>query len=209
MSSLTKEKCLKELPIREGLFVIRTWERDDLDFLSDWPKYPFPYEGFEFRFMSMNSAARDQLFDQRSQESDTIPLVVDHDDISSIGYLSLTKINWTEGVIGNFGFRIHPAWVNSGIGTSALRMVILWAFDCGFSLVSVDVAASNRRAVRCYEKAGFSTLGEIWRKAQDLKDADLSDTRYDFLRPHLRLEDDAPVLQFFIMEITATTSNEK
>lgn len=203
MSSLTKEKCLKELPIREGPFVIRAWNRDDLDILAAWPKYPFPYEGFEFSFVSMNSADRDQLFDKRSKKSDAIPLVVDHDDIPTIGYLSLTKISWAEGMIGNFGYRIHPAWVNRGIGTSVLRMAILWVFDCGFSSIRVDVAGSNRRAIRCYEKAGFSTVGEIWRKAQDLKDVDLNETRYDFLRPHLRLEGDAPELRFFVMEIIA------
>ena len=144
------------------------------------------------------------------EKRDTIGKAVEYKvtfslDISTIGYLSLTKINWTESTIGNFGFRIHPAWVNRGIGTSVLRMTILWAFDCGFSSVCVDVAASNQRAVRCYEKIGFSTVGEIWRKAHNLKDADLSETRYDFLRPHLRLEGEAPELRFFVMEITART----
>jgi RimJ/RimL family protein N-acetyltransferase len=205
MSSLTKIKCLRELPIREGSFIIRAWKRDDLDFLAAWPKYPFPYEGYEFSFASMDSVDRDQLFDERSQKPDAIPLVVDHDDIPTIGYLSLTKINWAENVIGNFGFRIHPAWVNRGIGTSVLQIVILWTFDCGFSSIGVDVAASNQRAVRCYQKVGFSIVGEIWRKAQDLKGADLSETRYNFLRPHLRLEGDALELRFFVMKITTKT----
>ena len=207
MSSLMKKILLKELPISEGSFVIRAWTRSDLDILAAWPKYPFPYEGFEFGLVSMNPAERDALFDERNRKPDTILLVLDNADNHAIGYLSLTKINWAEGRVGNFGFRIHPEWVDKGIGTKVLRKVCWWCLDCGMSSIGVDVAASNTRAVHCYEKVGFCTVGELWRDAIDLKGVDIIEPRYDFLRSHLRLDEDVPKLRFFTMEITSVTNS--
>jgi hypothetical protein len=102
--SLTKEILLGELPIRKSPWLIRAWTRDDLDRLAAWSKYPFPYEGFEFRFVSMDAKARDKLFVENSRKSDKLPLVVDHGNQSAIGYISLTRINWDEKRIGNFSF---------------------------------------------------------------------------------------------------------
>jgi ribosomal protein S18 acetylase RimI-like enzyme len=50
----------------------------------------------------------------------------------------------------------------------------------------LDVAASNARAIRCYEKVGFVRTGEIWRDAGNLNDVDISEPRYDFIRSHIR-----------------------
>jgi RimJ/RimL family protein N-acetyltransferase len=181
--SLTKEKLLSRLPIREGLLSVRAWTRDDMDTLAAWPKYPFPYEGFEFSFVSMRSVDRDELFDERTGNPSAIPLILDHDDNPAIGYLSLIKIDSSESRVGNIGFRIHPEWVNKGIGTSVLRMVCLWCFDCGISSIGV----------------------EIWRDAPDLKNVDITDTRYDFLHQQLCLDGDVPELRFCLMKITPDT----
>jgi len=197
---------LTELPIIENSLSVRAWTREDLDTLAAWPKYPFPYEGFEFGFVSMNPTERDVLFDERNRKPDSIPLILDHADNPVIGYISLTKINWDEGRVGNFGFRIHPEWVDQGIGTKVLRKVCWWCFDCGISSIGVDVAASNTRAVACYEKVGFHTTGELWRDAIDLKGVDTTEPRYDFLRTHLRLDGDVPELRFILMEITSNTA---
>jgi hypothetical protein len=66
------------------------------------------------------------------------------------------------------------------------------------------VAASNTRAVSCYEKVGFKAVGEVWRDAVDLQGVDITEPRFDFLRSYLRLNEDVPKLRFTIMEITPT-----
>jgi RimJ/RimL family protein N-acetyltransferase len=203
--SWIKETLLSELPIGEDPIRVRTWTRSDLDTLAAWPKYPFPYEGFAFGFVSMNPKERSQLFDGWNRKPGTIPLVVDLDDHPAIGYLCLTQIDGSEGRVGNLGFRIHPDWVNRGVGTKVLHMVCRWCFDCGVTSIRVDVAASNARAVRCYEKVGFCVVGSLWRDAIDLKGVDITAPRYDFLRPHLCLDGDVPKLRFALMEITLTT----
>ena len=71
--------------------------------------------------------------------------------------------------------------------------------------IGVDVAASNSRSIRCYEKVGFYEIGGTWREANDLKDVDITNAQYDFIRPHLRQEDDIHWLRFLFMEITPET----
>jgi len=198
--ALTKRQLQKALPIRAGASVVRGWTRADLERLADWPKYPFPYEGFEFSFKAMDPAGRDRLFEQRDGKTDSLPLVIDQGEQAAIGYIALARIDWAEGRVGNFGFRIHPDWVDRGIGSAVLGVVCQWCFDLGMSAIGVDVAASNGRAVRCYQKAGFQKVGETWRPADDLEAADLGASRYDFLRPHLRREAEGLKLRFVLME---------
>lgn len=68
-------------------------------------------------------------------------------------------------------------------------------------MVRLDVAASNERAIRCYEKVGFSSVGEMWQDAPDFKEIDTSHGRYDFLRSRLHQENEIPTLKFLIMEL--------
>lgn len=203
--TLTKRTLLAALPLREGHLTIRQWRREDLDLLAAWPDYAFPYQGMEFSFRAKSSLEKDQWFEARQGNPDTIVLVADHTQATAIGYLVLLRIDWHSHIIGNFGLRVHPTWCDQGVGTSMLRVVTRWSFEGGTAAVRVDVAASNTRAVRCYAKVGFRSVGEVWRDAADLRGVDLSTDRYDFLRPHVRLEDEMPKLRFLLMEFAHST----
>lgn len=65
--------------------------------------------------------------------------------------------------------------------------------------VHLDVAASNPRAIRCYEKVGFKPIAEVWRQAPDLAETGLATSRHAFLRPHVRWADGGPELRFIVM----------
>jgi ribosomal protein S18 acetylase RimI-like enzyme len=65
----------------------------------------------------------------------------------------------------------------------------------------LDVAASNARAIRCYEKVGFVRTGEMWRDASNLNDVDMNEPRYDFIRPHIRKHGGEVKLCFWVMEL--------
>jgi RimJ/RimL family protein N-acetyltransferase len=56
------------------------------------------------------------------------------------------------------GIYLHPDHIGQGHGTAALKLFLarLWTP----SIVRLDVAAGNRRAVRCYEKCGFVPVEE-------------------------------------------------
>lgn len=171
-----------------------------MDKLASWPKYPFPYEAFDFSFKSMNAKEKDEYFRKRNGNPNMIITVVDYIKQPVIGYFAPHLIDWDNRKVGNFGYRIMPTYCSKGIGTSILREVIQWLFECGIDTICLDVAASNSRAIRCYEKTGFVKRGEIWRNDEGLRNLDLSGERYDFLRSHVRLDKPIPQLCFWLME---------
>ena len=199
----SKQRMLGSLPIRENGFTIRHWKRSDLDDLATWPSYPFPYEAYTLSFRDKTPEELGNLFRLWEDRPDTMVLAVDHESHPTMGYLSLREIDWLNKKVGNHGFRIEPSWCGRGVGTRILTMVSNWCFDHGLVELRLDVAASNGRAVRCYEKAGFERTGEFWREAGDLKGVNRDQPHYEFLHPHLRREGDTPQIRFWWMESRA------
>jgi RimJ/RimL family protein N-acetyltransferase len=77
-----------------------------------------------------------------------------------IGFVSLRDVRWNQ----------RDAWVAIGIGdaeywgqgygTDAMRLALRYAFmELSLERVSLSVFASNRRAIRSYQKAGFVPEG--------------------------------------------------
>lgn len=205
---MIKSELLDTLPLSQGELTVREWTRRDVDRLAGWPRYPFPYRGFEYSFAAMGPTERDELFRTRQERADAMTLVVDHDAQPAVGYLASREVDWETGTVGNLGMRVHPAWCGRGVGTSILRKVTRWSFEQGFVRWRLDVAASNARAVRCYEKVGLVRTGEFWLDASHLEDLDIDGPRYDFLRPHLRACGDELELRFWVMELEIKTSLE-
>lgn len=57
---------------------------------------------------------------------------------------------------------LGPAFHGRGIGTRAIRMVLdILINERGHHRVTIDPAAHNHAAIRCYEKAGFRRVGII------------------------------------------------
>jgi RimJ/RimL family protein N-acetyltransferase len=198
---VTKTEMLSGLPLVGGTLTIREWTRHDVDLLASWPAYPFPYKGFGFSFAQIGPAERDRLFHARQSVPATVTLVADHSTQPAIGYIAARSIDWATGTIGNLGARVHPAWCGRGVGTSILRRVTRWSFQCGIRLWRLDVAACNMRAIRCYERVGFVRTGEMWRSASDLRDIDLAGPRYDYIRRYTRRRDGEVELCFTVMEL--------
>ena len=66
------------------------------------------------------------------------------------------------GVRGIDQFLADPAQLGRGLGTAMVRAFVHHLFaDPAVTRVQTDPAPENRRAVRCYEKAGFRAVGEV------------------------------------------------
>jgi RimJ/RimL family protein N-acetyltransferase len=197
----SKRQLIDSLPLQMDGLVIRQWERGDLDRFVKWPEYPFPYQAFNFSFRDMHPGELEKFYRVREADPNRITLTIDYGADRSIAYLALFAIEWGERRVGDFGFRLHPCRCDRGLGTQILRLAGAWLFRGGMDCIAVDVAASNGRAFRCYQKAGFLTVGTLWREAPDLREVDLSASRYDFLRPHVQFERGVPKLRFWLMEL--------
>jgi aminoglycoside 6'-N-acetyltransferase len=55
---------------------------------------------------------------------------------------------------------IHDAWQGRGLGADAVRTLARHLIrDRGIHRLTIDPAAANARAIRCYEKVGFRPVG--------------------------------------------------
>ena len=55
---------------------------------------------------------------------------------------------------------LHPSWHGQGLGADTVRTVARHLFaDRGHHRITIDPAAANARAIRCYERVGFRPVG--------------------------------------------------
>ena len=188
------------LPIHKEDLIIRRLIRSDMDLLSRWPGYPWPYDVFRFSFCGLGVDELDRAYEVPMRSKNRIMLVVDTGKVSAIGYVALVQIDWSNHRSENMCFRIHPEFCDQGIGTRILIMIRDWWFGHGMNALRLDVAATNHRAVRCYLKAGFQKTGEFWRNAPDLINKNLSEEKYMFLGNHVNCESETPRILFYWME---------
>jgi len=66
------------------------------------------------------------------------------------------------GVRGIDQFLAHAEQLGRGLGTTMVRAFVQQLFaDPAVTRIQTDPAPDNRRAIRCYEKAGFHAVGEV------------------------------------------------
>ena len=77
-----------------------------------------------------------------------------------VGFVGLWVRNWASAD-GRVGIGIGEAADRGrGFGTEAMQLVLRYAFaELGLARVSLEALAENRRAIRSYEKAGFTLEG--------------------------------------------------
>jgi dethiobiotin synthetase len=61
---------------------------------------------------------------------------------------------------GGIDLFLHPDWHGRGLGSDTVRTVARWLFDeRGHHRITIDPAADNAVAIRCYERVGFHPVG--------------------------------------------------
>lgn len=79
-----------------------------------------------------------------------------------VGIVELLDINWIHRR-AEVGIILYPDEVRGrGLGTRALTVLANWAFDTiGLHRLYAKVFATNRAALRCFEKVGFEKEGVL------------------------------------------------
>lgn len=126
-----------------------------------WPRHTDPL--FEnYNPPSLTPRQRDHYYESRAAASDMLQFAVEDQRGEFVGRLSLREIDW--GLhCAVLGVTFHPRRLGEGLGTDAMIALLKHYFGAmEMRTLFLDVAAFNRRALRCYQKCGFHETAQHW-----------------------------------------------
>jgi len=176
-----------DIRLKSTRVTIRPLVRQDLRTMAKWPRFEDPlYQLFDWPKRS--SASDDLWYHQLMRDRARVYYAVEDEFNELIGRISLREIEGQKSARLGIGF--SPQVVGRGYGTEALQTFLEHYFvDLGFQRMVLDVAAVNRRAVRCYERCGFRREGSRYQYAGSDDDLFfLEDHAYRHLRQYFRRE---------------------
>jgi RimJ/RimL family protein N-acetyltransferase len=176
---------LSDIYLRGPRVTIRPLRQRDLDDMSAWPPFQDPlYKLFDWpqRTPDENSFWFCGLMADRAR----IYYAVENEYHDLIGRISLREIDGHRSARLGIGF--GREFVDQGYGSESLRVFLEHYFtDLGFEQIVLDVAAINKRAIRCYERCGFKYVGSHYVYAGTDEDiAFLSEEPYQHLKRFFR-----------------------
>jgi aminoglycoside 6'-N-acetyltransferase len=140
--------------IRGERIFLRPATDDDLDLLVEWLAEPEVYRWWEGRPLSREEVA-DMYTGRRRPEVE--PFVVEADGVP-VGYLQFWQGTENSGGMDMF---LVPEARGRGLGPDAARAAASFLLDQrGWTEVTVDPVVDNLRAIRAFERAGFSSESE-------------------------------------------------
>jgi diamine N-acetyltransferase len=182
--------------------LIRSLERQDVDKRLSWKPYPDPLY-FHYNLGSMTEEERKAWFLKR--KTDALRLFLSIDDLAGqlIGFVSLHKINVLEKTAW-FGIYLGYEFVDRGLGTDATLTLLEYYFEeLKFDRLYLDVASLNKRAIRCYEKCGFTFIRKKYNDHDPRSNIDIfGDDRFKNIRRYFVKNGDKVLVEFDEMEIT-------
>ena len=188
------------MQVHTARLVIRPLQRADVDALAIWKPCADPLLA-GYNVPDQSAKERDDWFALRAGDPTRREFALEASG-QVVGRISLRDIDGHTRA--RLGISIGAEFVNHGLGAEALTGFLDWYFDeGGFSVMALDVSASNQRAVRLYQKLGFRHVMNLYQPVGDeAVVAFLDDPRYADLRAYFRRQDGKTEALFYEMELT-------
>jgi RimJ/RimL family protein N-acetyltransferase len=168
--------------LRSARIHIRPWRRQDDELADEWPPYNDPLEPL-WNIPRQFSLTTQDWYNGLDNPATRRTWAVEDSHGHLIGRISLREIDERKHQ-SRLGITFGAPYIGQHLGTEALTIFLGYYFlSLGFEVMLLDVAGPNERAVRCYQRLGFSTIGHDWRDAGIHFDQRLPDNpRYAHLR---------------------------
>jgi RimJ/RimL family protein N-acetyltransferase len=139
--------------------VLRQMTRADVDQMALWPLYSEP--DLQWANLRLDSCReRDDYYEHGRSGATRERFSIFLPDGAVIGTISLRNVDRSNRR-GTLGIILRADEVGRGYGGEAVRCLLHYAFEVmGLDEVILDVAESNERARRCYERVGFHRTGQ-------------------------------------------------
>ena len=143
--------------------LLRELTRADVDEMAKWPRFVEP----ELQWANLELATprdRDAWYERSRSNLTRRRFTIWSRDIPGrarcVGTIGLRNIDFRYGE-GTLGIIVNAGDVSRGYGTDAIKALVRYAFEqLGLRKVYLDVADGNDRAMRCYDRVGFSRIGQ-------------------------------------------------
>ena len=147
---------------------LRAINHDDLQLFVEWLNDPEVIEGLE-QYFPLSIDQEEKWFENMlSSPPEEHPMMIEvksNDGWLPVGNCGFMKIDWRVRS-AEFGIFIgEKQYWSQGFGTEAVQLLMQHGFDTlNLNRVFLRVYETNKRAIRAYEKVGFSHEGRL-RKA--------------------------------------------
>jgi RimJ/RimL family protein N-acetyltransferase len=143
--------------LRGPRVTVRPMRREDVASMAHWRPMADPlYQPFDLPQRSL--AEHLAWFDERVHDATRRLFTIEDEKGQVIGSLTLRDIQGWHSA--RLGITLGADYVSRGCGSEALRLFLEAFFGTmGFDRMDLDVAAINRRALRCYRTLGFREVG--------------------------------------------------
>lgn len=165
---MTAAMALVEGCIRGARVSIRPYARDDADRQRFWPVYDDPLlESYNLR---LKPDGVEPYWQSLQNRTDYARFSIEDEVGDFVGTLSLRDLT-PGGPTARLGLVIRADRTGSGLGGAALATFLGPFFgSMGFQRLDLDVAATNFRAIRLYERLGFCWAGRHWQTVEIFAD---------------------------------------
>ena len=182
--------------------IIRNLEREDIDERLKWKPYPDPLY-YHYNPRPLSAVEKELWYMKKKEDPNMVYLSVDNPKGDLIGFLSLYRID-KKNKTSWMGIYLGYEFINQGYGTDALLTLMKYYFEeLGYDKMFLDVAALNKRAIRCYEKCGFRHLRRKFNLHDPRAKIDVfSNDRFKNVRKYFRRKGKDLLVQFEEMVIT-------
>lgn len=144
---------------------LRAIEKDDLPRFTAWLNDPEVRQGLQINVPLSNPQEERWYQSTLERPLEEQPLVIEVDlkgQWQAVGNISLMNIDWKERSVEVGIFIGAKTLWSQGYGRDAMRLMLRHAFqNLNLHRVFLRVYASNPRAIRSYEKAGFILEGTM------------------------------------------------
>jgi len=141
---------------------LRAIEREDIPTFVRWFNDP-EIRSYLLMYRPMSMAAEERWFEGLADRTDDFAFAVEAligEQWVHIGNVGLHNMDWKNSHC-TFGIALgEKQYWSQGYGTKAAKTILRYAFnELNLHRVELEVFAYNKRAIRCYEKAGFRHEG--------------------------------------------------
>jgi len=187
---------------------IRPMRREDVDEMMRWRPVVDPlYQPFDLPRRSLSE--HHAWFTDRANDPSRRLFTIESLTGQVIGSLTLRDIGSQRSA--RLGITLGADYLSQGLGSDALGAFLHHFFgSMGFLRMDLDVAATNRRAIRCYRSLGFREVGRHWEAAVHPSYRILvQDARYQHLQTCFRRQGTALEVRFLDMALTEREWRER